>query len=147
MQNWSRFKISRILAPCSPGCKKAKYYSTIRIVVPGTRSIDSTRTYWYSSGTQDMTRLSFFQWIFNNGCVLFFLRTHPLDQRDIYYALRLNSQYQSNEWGRIWGGRSLRTVSLFNASQFCSKTHVRTCQNNNQCVVSCVPEENQCIYI
>ena len=55
----------------------------------------------YSSGTQDMTRLSFFQCIFNNGCVLFFLRTHPLDQRDIYYSLRLNSQYQSNDWGRI----------------------------------------------
>ena len=55
----------------------------------------------YSSGTRDMTRLSFFQCIFNNGCVLFFLRTHPLDQRDIDYSLRLNSQYQSNDWGRI----------------------------------------------
>ena len=55
---------------------------------------DSVR---YSSDTQDMTRLSFFQCIFNNGCVLFFLRTHPLDQRDIDYSLRLNSQYQSNE--------------------------------------------------
>ena len=55
----------------------------------------------YSSGTQDMTRLSFFQWIFNNECVLFFLKTHPLDQRDNFYSLRLNSQYQSNEWDRI----------------------------------------------